>query len=51
MYFYYWGLNEFDFGIWEGMKLVDLYENEEYWVMKKIFIEYKVLENGGEIYE
>ena len=50
-HFHHWGLNEFDFGIWEGMKSVDLYENDEYWVMKKTPAEYKALENGGETYE
>ncbi|VTR29351.1 phosphoglycerate mutase [Actinobacillus pleuropneumoniae] len=34
-HFHHFGLNEFDFGLWEGTKSVDLYSNDEYWTMKK----------------
>ncbi len=50
-HFHHKGLNEFDFGSWEGTKSVDLYENDEYWVMKKTPAEYKAETNGGETYE
>lgn len=50
-HFHHKGLNEFDFGSWEGSKSVDLYENDEYWVMKKTPAEYKAETNGGETYE
>lgn len=50
-HFHHKGLNEFAFGAWEGMKSVDLFDNEEYWVMKRTPKEYKALTNGGETYE
>lgn len=50
-HFHHKGLNEFEFGDWEGMKSVDLYDNDEYWVMKRTPKEYKALSNGGETYE
>lgn len=50
-HFHHKGLNEFDFGSWEGMKSLDLQENEEYWVMKRTPAEYLAKENGGERFE
>src|SRR3712207_60043 len=50
-HFHHFGLNEFDFGRWEGQKSVDLYSNDEYWVMKKTPAEYRAETNGGETYE
>lgn len=50
-HFHHKGLNEFEFGKWEGMKSVDLFDHEEYWVMKRNPKEYKALSNGGETYE
>lgn len=50
-HFHHKGLNEFDFGSWEGTKSVDLYDNDEYWLMKKTPAEYKAQTNGGETYE
>ncbi|TLU76547.1 histidine phosphatase family protein [Mannheimia varigena] len=50
-HFHHKGLNEFDFGSWEGMKSLDLQENEEYWMMKRTPAEYLAKENGGERFE
>ncbi|QHB18115.1 histidine phosphatase family protein [Mannheimia pernigra] len=50
-HFHHKGLNEFDFGSWEGMKSVDLQENDEYWVMKRTPAEYEAKSNGGERFE
>lgn len=50
-HFHHKGLNEFDFGSWEGMKSLDLQENEEYWVMKRTPAEYLAKTNGGEQFE
>lgn len=50
-HFHHKGLNEFNFGSWEGMKSVDLQENEEYWVMKRTPAEYEAKSNGGERFE
>ncbi|QLB16642.1 phosphoglycerate mutase [Mannheimia varigena] len=50
-HFHHKGLNEFDFGSWEGMKSLDLQENEEYWVMKRTPAEYLAKENGSERFE
>lgn len=50
-HFHHKGLNEFDFGSWEGMKSVDLQENDEYWVMKRTPAEYLAKSNGGELFE
>ncbi|OOR99612.1 phosphoglycerate mutase [Haemophilus paracuniculus] len=47
-HFHHQGLNELDFGSWEGQKSVDLYDNEEYWTMKKTPAEYQAKSNGGE---
>lgn len=47
-HFHHAGLNELDFGRWEGMKSVDLYDNPEYWQMKQRPAEYQALSNGGE---
>lgn len=47
-HFHHAGLNELDFGSWEGMKSVDLYDNPEYWQMKQRPAEYQALSNGGE---
>lgn len=50
-HFHHWGLNEFDFGAWEGVKSTDLQDNDEYWVMKHTPAEYKAKSNGGELFE
>lgn len=50
-HFHHKGLNEFNFGSWEGVKSVDLQENEEYWVMKRTPAEYEAKSNGGERFE
>ena len=50
-HFHHFGLNEFDFGLWEGTKSVDLHSNDEYWTMKKTPAEYRAETNGGETYE
>lgn len=50
-HFHHSGLNEFDFGTWEGMKSLDLQENEEYWIMKRTPAEYQARSNGGEVFK
>ncbi|VEI76957.1 Alpha-ribazole phosphatase [Mannheimia haemolytica] len=50
-HFHHKGLNEFDFGSWEGVKSIDLQENDEYWVMKRTPAEYQAKTNGGERFE
>lgn len=50
-HFHHWGLNEFDFGSWEGTKSVDLQENDEYCVMKRTPADYQAKSNGGERFE
>lgn len=50
-HFHHKGLNELDFGSWEGTKSVDLYDNEEYWQMKQRPAEYKAISNQGETVE
>lgn len=50
-HFHHAGLNEMGFGRWEKMKSVDLYDNDEYWLMKRTPAEYKALQSGGETYE
>lgn len=50
-HFHHRGLNELDFGIWEGMKSVDLHQNEEYWQLKKSPKNYQALSNQGETLE
>lgn len=50
-HFHHRGLNEFDFGSWEGVKSVDLQENEEYRVMKRTPALYQATSNGGEVFE
>lgn len=50
-HFHHKGLNEFDFGSWEGMKSLDLQENEEYLIMKRTPAEYLAKANGGERFE
>lgn len=50
-HFHHRGLNEFDFGAWEGVKSLDLHENDEYWVMKKTPALYKAESNGGELFQ
>ncbi|QLB14389.1 phosphoglycerate mutase [Mannheimia granulomatis] len=50
-HFHHWGLNEFNFGSWEGVKSVDLQEHDEYWVMKRTPAEYQAQSNGGEVFE
>lgn len=50
-HFHHWGLNEFDFGSWEGTKSVELHENDEYWVMKQTPALYEAKSNGGEVFQ
>lgn len=50
-HFHHWGLNEFDFGSWEGVKSTDLQDNDEYWTMKRTPAEYQAKSNGGEVFE
>ena len=50
-HFHHAGLNEFDFGSWEGMKSVDLFDHDESWIMKRTPKDYQALSNGGETYE
>lgn len=50
-HFHHKGLNEFDFGGWEGVRSIDLQDNDEYWIMKRTPAEYQAKSNGGELFE
>lgn len=50
-HFHHRGLNEFDFGIWEGRKSVDLAEHPEYKLLRTKPAEYQAVESQGEIIE
>ena len=50
-HFHHRGLNEFDFGLWEGKKSVDLVEHPEYKLLRTKPAEYQAIESQGEIIE
>ncbi|AGH38516.1 Phosphoglycerate mutase [Bibersteinia trehalosi USDA-ARS-USMARC-188] len=50
-HFHHRGLNEFDFGLWEGKKSVDLAEHPEYKLLRTKPAEYQAIESQGEIIE
>lgn len=50
-HFHHHGLNEFDFGIWEGRKSVDIAEHPEYKLLRTKPAEYQAIESKGEIIE
>lgn len=50
-HFHHRGLNEFDFGIWEGRKSIDLAEHPEYILLRTQPEKYQAIESQGEIIE
>lgn len=50
-HFHHRGLNEFDFGIWEGRKSVELAEHPEYILLRTQPEKYQAIESQGEIIE
>lgn len=50
-HFHHRGLNEFDFGLWEGRKSVELAEHPEYKLLRTKPAEYQATESQGEVIE
>lgn len=50
-HFHHKGLNEFDFGQWEGRKSVELTEHPEYILLRTAPAEYRAIESQGELVE
>lgn len=50
-HFHHRGLNEFDFGIWEGRKSADLANHPEYILLRTQPEQYQAIESKGEIIE
>lgn len=50
-HFHHKGLNEFDFGLWEGKKSIDLSEHPEYKQLRTQPEHYQAIESQGEIVE
>lgn len=50
-HFHHKGLNEFDFGKWEGRKSADLAEHPEYILLRTQPEKYQALESQGEVVE
>lgn len=48
-HFHHRGLNEFDFGLWEGRKSLELAEHPEYQLLRTTPAEYQAIESQGEL--
>lgn len=50
-HFHHKGLNEFDFGLWEGKKSIELAEHPEYKLLRTEPARYQAIESQGELVE